>query len=120
VTVPRVQPEISRVGRVAALPFIALIWVYRFTLSPFVGRQCRFQPTCSIYGLEAYRLHGPIRGTRLTLARILRCHPFRPGGYDPVPLPGVGPSAPSQGTTPNPPNPPGLVEPAEDPARYER
>jgi putative membrane protein insertion efficiency factor len=72
--------------RVANLPFIAGIWVYRFTLSPLVGRHCRFVPTCSQYGLDAYREHGPIRGTRLTLARLARCHPLCKGGYDPVPV----------------------------------
>lgn len=70
---------------VSAWPFIALIWVYRFTLSPLVGGQCRFVPTCSRYALDAYRRYGACRGTALTLRRILRCHPFHPGGYDPVP-----------------------------------
>lgn len=68
-----------------SLPFIALIWAYRVTLSPFIGGQCRYEPTCSRYGLEAYLEHGPIRGTWLTMRRVLRCHPFARGGYDPVP-----------------------------------
>lgn len=68
-----------------SLPFIVLIKLYQFTLSPFVGRQCRFHPTCSWYALDAYRLHGPIQGTMLTARRILKCHPFHRGGYDPVP-----------------------------------
>lgn len=71
---------------VSAWPFIALIWVYRFTLSPLIGGQCRFVPTCSRYALDAYSRHGACRGTALTLRRILRCHPFHCGGYDPVPL----------------------------------
>ena len=70
----------------AARPFIGLIWAYRATLSPLLGRQCRYHPTCSVYGLEAYRVHGAWRGTILTARRILRCHPFAAGGYDPVPL----------------------------------
>jgi len=78
---PRPPPR----APLSALPFIALIWVYRVTLSPMIGGQCRFEPTCSRYALEAYRRHGAIRGTRLTLHRILRCHPFSKGGYDPVP-----------------------------------
>lgn len=73
-----------------SLPFIALIWAYRVTLSPFIGGQCRFSPTCSRYGLEAYADHGPIRGTWLTVRRVLRCHPLNRGGYDPVPPPDPG------------------------------
>lgn len=71
---------------VGSWPFMALIKLYQFTLSPVLGRQCRFHPTCSWYGLEAYRRFGPIRGSWLTLRRLARCHPFHPGGYDPVPL----------------------------------
>ncbi|MDX2147776.1 MAG: membrane protein insertion efficiency factor YidD [Planctomycetota bacterium] len=68
-------------------PFTGAIWVYKATLAPFLGGQCRFHPSCSDYALDAYRVHGPIRGTGLTLRRLLRCHPFHRGGYDPVPLP---------------------------------
>ena len=71
---------------IAARPFIALIWVYRVTLSPLIGGHCRFEPTCSQYGLDAYRRFGAVRGTLLTARRILRCHPFSAGGYDPVPI----------------------------------
>lgn len=73
--------------RIGNAPFIGLILVYRATLSHLIGGQCRYDPTCSRYGLDAYRTYGPIRGTRLTLGRILRCHPFVKGGYDPVPIP---------------------------------
>lgn len=66
-------------------PFLAAIWTYQITLGPFLGGHCRFQPTCSRYGLEAYREHGPLRGTWLTLRRVLRCHPLGGRGYDPVP-----------------------------------
>jgi len=82
--------------RAGNLPFVGLILLYRITLSPFVGGQCRFEPTCSRYGLDAYRLHGPIRGTRLTVGRILRCHPFSKGGYDPAPIPDDVEDAPAQ------------------------
>lgn len=73
-------------ARIGNAPFIAMIKMYQFTLSPIIGRQCRFSPTCSWYGLGAYREHGPIRGTWLTAWRILRCNPFVKGGYDPVPI----------------------------------
>lgn len=74
-------------ARVGNLPFVGLILLYRATLSALIGRQCRFEPTCSVYGLRAYRLYGPVRGTVLTVRRVLRCHPFTQGGYDPVPIP---------------------------------
>jgi putative membrane protein insertion efficiency factor len=77
-------PPLGPLARALTLPFIALIKLYQFTLSPFMGGQCRFHPTCSWYALEAYHKYGPIRGTWLTLRRLLRCHPFNPGGYDPV------------------------------------
>lgn len=73
--------------RAVNLPFIALIKLYQITLSPLVGRGCRFHPTCSNYGLDAYRAYGPLKATWLTAWRILRCHPFSKGGYDPVPIP---------------------------------
>jgi uncharacterized protein len=65
---------------------LGLIHAYRVTLGWFMGGQCRFHPTCSQYGLEAIRMHGPFYGSWLTLKRIARCQPFSQGGYDPVPL----------------------------------
>ena len=65
-----------------------LIKIYQWTLSPFVGWHCRFQPSCSNYALEALSKHGAIRGSWLTLRRLLRCHPWGGWGYDPVPTPG--------------------------------
>ena len=62
-----------------------LIQVYRYTLSPYLGRQCRFEPSCSMYALEALQTHGAARGSWLAACRLCRCHPFHPGGYDPVP-----------------------------------
>ena len=58
---------------------------YRLILSPWVGHSCRYQPTCSAYALEALERHGGIKGGRLALARIGRCHPWGGSGYDPVP-----------------------------------
>ncbi|MBP2231414.1 putative membrane protein insertion efficiency factor [Azospirillum agricola] len=65
----------------------ALVYLYRWTLSPFIGMHCRFQPTCSRYSIEALEKHGAIRGGWLTLRRIARCHPWGGSGYDPVPDP---------------------------------
>jgi putative membrane protein insertion efficiency factor len=62
-----------------------LIRAYRLFLSPFFGGQCRFHPTCSAYALEAVARHGAGRGAWLTVARLARCHPWHPGGLDPVP-----------------------------------
>ena len=64
---------------------MALIRVYQRSLSPLLGPTCRFHPSCSHYGHECLRVHGAARGSYLTLRRLLRCHPFNPGGYDPPP-----------------------------------
>ena len=64
---------------------IGAIRLYRKTLSPLIGQQCRFEPSCSHYGEEAIAKHGALRGTILTVWRILRCGPWSKGGYDPVP-----------------------------------
>ncbi|MGK7953743.1 MAG: membrane protein insertion efficiency factor YidD [Crocosphaera sp.] len=64
---------------------ILLIKGYRQFISPLFPPSCRFQPTCSQYTLEAIEKFGALRGSWLGLKRILRCHPFHPGGYDPVP-----------------------------------
>ena len=64
---------------------IGLIKLYQYTLSPFLGRQCRFVPTCSQYGIEAIKKHGALKGSWLALKRILRCNPWGGSGYDPVP-----------------------------------
>lgn len=62
---------------------IAIFHLYRFLLSPILGRRCRFQPTCSVYLIESVRKYGAIRGTWRGIRRICRCHPWNPGGYDP-------------------------------------
>lgn len=65
--------------------FIWIIRFYRRFISPIKPPSCRFQPTCSQYGLEAIQRFGAIKGGYLTIKRILKCHPFHPGGFDPVP-----------------------------------
>ncbi|MFQ5567692.1 MAG: membrane protein insertion efficiency factor YidD [Paracoccaceae bacterium] len=71
----------SPLARVVALP----VHAYRLFISPWLGTNCRYQPTCSAYALEALEKHGAIRGTWLAIRRILRCHPGGGSGYDPVP-----------------------------------
>ena len=62
-----------------------LIMVYRYSFAFFLGRHCRYLPTCSNYGLEALQIHGPFNGSWLILRRLARCHPWGDQGYDPVP-----------------------------------
>lgn len=64
---------------------IKLIRFYQIVLSPLKPPTCRFYPTCSHYGLEALKVHGALKGSWLTIIRILKCHPFHPGGIDLVP-----------------------------------
>jgi uncharacterized protein len=64
---------------------LAAIRGYQLALSPWLGNQCRFAPTCSRYAQEAIERHGALRGAWLGAARLLRCHPWHPGGIDPVP-----------------------------------
>lgn len=64
---------------------IALIRVYQWTLRPLIGANCRFEPHCSAYAIEALRSHGVLRGSALAGWRVLRCNPWNEGGYDPVP-----------------------------------
>jgi putative membrane protein insertion efficiency factor len=68
----------------AALMLSGAVRVYELTLRPVIGAHCRFFPSCSAYAREALRLHGAGRGSALAAKRILRCHPWHPGGYDPV------------------------------------
>jgi hypothetical protein len=63
---------------------LALIGLYRRWLSPLLPRSCRFEPTCSCYAAEAVKEYGAVRGLGRAAMRLLKCHPFHPGGYDPV------------------------------------
>jgi putative membrane protein insertion efficiency factor len=71
----------------AAAALTGAVRVYQYTLRPFIGANCRFEPSCSHYAVEALRVHGALRGSELSARRVLRCNPWHPGGYDPVPLP---------------------------------
>jgi len=64
---------------------IAIIKLYQFLISPLLGQNCRFQPTCSHYAVEAIGEFGAIKGGYLSMRRIIKCHPFNEGGHDPVP-----------------------------------
>lgn len=72
-------------GTLLAWPLLALVSLYRYAISPWLGNNCRFEPSCSQYALDALRQHGAFRGTWLTVRRIGRCHPWGGSGYDPVP-----------------------------------
>ena len=74
---------IAFLWRLPGLVLIALVRVYQWTLSPLVGRQCRFQPTCSNYFIGAVEKYGAVRGSLKGMWRICRCNPFCRGGYDP-------------------------------------
>ena len=64
---------------------MGLVRLYQLTISPLLGPRCRFYPSCSRYAYEAFRMHGSLRGSWLTARRLLRCHPWNPGGIDEVP-----------------------------------
>ena len=76
---------LKRLGRLLAWPLLGLVALYRVAISPWLGANCRFEPSCSAYAMEALRVHGAFRGTWLTAKRIGRCHPWGGSGYDPVP-----------------------------------
>ncbi len=71
--------------RAATVILTAAIRAYRYLISPMLGPTCRFYPSCSCYAEQALQQHGAIRGSYLTVRRLLRCHPWHEGGYDPVP-----------------------------------
>ena len=79
----------------AAAVLVGAVRTYQWTLRPLIGAQCRFEPSCSCYAIGALRAHGAARGSALAAWRVLRCNPWTPGGFDPVP-------APEQSTQPLP------------------
>lgn len=82
------RPAVVAPTGLAAVPRFLLILgvrLYQVALSPLLGGSCRYYPSCSAYAIEALERHGAARGSWLAIRRIGRCHPFRPGGYDPVP-----------------------------------
>jgi uncharacterized protein len=85
------RPIVDRLGGLAALPLIGLVRFYQLFISPLTPPTCRYYPSCSTYALTALRRFGPIKGTWLAVRRVLRCHPWAPGGVDHVPeRPGRG------------------------------
>ena len=74
-----------RINQMLSLPFILLIKIYQYGISPLIGPKCRFTPTCSHYGLQAFRKYGIWKGFFLTVKRISKCHPWGGSGYDPLP-----------------------------------
>ena len=83
-TTARVPDPASHVP-ILSWPLIMFVRGYQLFLSPFLPPSCRYTPSCSAYAIEALQRHGALRGSWLAVRRIARCHPFRPGGYDPVP-----------------------------------
>jgi len=75
----------SKVQRLITLPFLAVVRIYQYCISPFLPQSCRYYPTCSEYAVEALRVHGPLKGLRLAAWRICRCNPWSSGGIDLVP-----------------------------------
>jgi putative membrane protein insertion efficiency factor len=74
-----------RLNSILIFPFIALIKIYQYGISPLIGPKCRYTPTCSSYALEAFKRYGIFRGFWLSVKRISSCHPLGGSGYDPVP-----------------------------------
>jgi len=73
------------IWQILSLPFILLIKLYQWIISPWLGQKCRYTPTCSHYAIEALKKYGPFKGLWLAIKRISRCHPWGGHGYDPVP-----------------------------------
>jgi hypothetical protein len=77
--------HINRIKLLIAQGFVLIIRIYQVLISPMLGSVCRFSPSCSQYAIEALHRYGLIKGLWLAGCRLLRCHPWNPGGFDPVP-----------------------------------
>jgi uncharacterized protein len=75
----------SGLSHLLSLPLIIVIRIYQYAISPMLGSRCRFYPSCSSYAVESLQKHGFFKGGWLAVRRIGRCHPWHPGGHDPVP-----------------------------------
>lgn len=115
------RPGMPRTHRssAAARALIALVGGYARWISPLLGPRCRFLPTCSSYAAEAVAVHGALRGSGRTMARLARCHPFHPGGYDPVPARSSRTAAVAVPATMAGTRPAGPSRPARNPAVLE-
>lgn len=81
---PYIRRALDLVMKTVSMVLVAALWSYRTAVSPFLGPCCRFAPSCSVYASQAINRHGAARGTWMALKRVLRCHPFHSGGWDPV------------------------------------
>lgn len=81
---PDIRRALDLVMKTVSMVLVVALWSYRTVVSPFLGPCCRFAPSCSVYASQAINRHGAARGTWMALKRVLRCHPFHPGGWDPV------------------------------------
>jgi uncharacterized protein len=81
---PDIRRALDLVMKTVSMVLVAALWSYRTAVSPFLGPCCRFAPSCSVYASQAINRHGAARGTWMALKRVLRCHPFHSGGWDPV------------------------------------
>lgn len=75
----------KKISEILSLPFVFMIRAYQYVISPWLGPKCRFTPTCSEYGVQAFKQYGPIKGFWLTVKRVSKCHPWGPSGHDPLP-----------------------------------
>ncbi|EEA84252.1 conserved hypothetical protein YidD [Peptacetobacter hiranonis DSM 13275] len=80
----KIRNYIDKIGKLLAKGCIVLVRFYQKYISPLKGPTCRFYPTCSQYSIEAFKKYGFLKGLYLTIRRVSKCHPFHPGGYDPL------------------------------------